>query len=277
MKIEVSENFNSKFLNEKEIRDIIGEIKYEVKLNEEERFPENISFIPKMTILPYARYSHSEDKLEIFVPRLFLSGNYLDNKGLKAMMKHILTHEIVEPIERKTISAGLKALFNRFYFTLTPLIGPSLDLQSSDLSLEAFCEDTCEDINTDRRCLYSNEQEFGFSLIHKEILEVEKSKIENLKIEKVSGKYYSNMQPYELICFILSMMRKAVINKKVRKYRLGRFQSTLLLHTIGKKIKYQELQECLYLMIKELKNQNPSYKKVYDYAMSFVNKLNYNN
>jgi len=276
MKIEVFDEFNDKFPNEKEIKRIIREINREIKLEEEERFPKNISFIPQMTILPYGRYNKQEDKLEIFMPRLFLSKSYWNKKKWRIVIKHILTHELIEPIERKTISSSLKAWLNRQYYTLVPITFSSLNLRGDDLSLEAFSEDTCGDIITDRRCLYSEEQELGFSLIHKEILEVEKHILKDFKIKKINDIYYTNKEPYELMCWLLSGMRKNIINIHVKKYKLGRFQSHILLNTIGKKVKYPELQQNLYLIIKELKKKNPSYKLVYKYSKNFVNKLKYN-
>jgi len=276
MIVNFSEKLGESFPRKNEIKIIIREIQREIKLKEEERFPKYLTFVPKNIIIPFGRYDRFEDKLEIFIPRILLSKNYWNKKEWRCVIKHILTHEVVEPIERKDISSGLKLWLNKCYFTLMPFESQRLDLEADEYSLEAFSEDTCEDISTDRRCLYSGEQEYGFSLIHKEILEVEKHYLNNLKIEMRDNSYYSNIQPYKLTCWLLSGMRKAVLNKEMKNHRLGRFESNILIHTIGKKIIYPELKKPLYLIFKELRNKKPSYKIVLKHSLDFVKKLKCN-
>lgn len=275
MKIEVSAELNNAIKDKVEIKRIIYEIKKELELTAEERFPSVISLYTEMTFLPYGRYNPYEDKLEIFIPRLFLSKIYFTKEIWKAVIKYILTHEILEPIERRTVSGGLKAFFNKFYYSLMPVTIDLLDMKYDGLSLEAFSEDTCEDIKTDRRSLYSEEQELGFAAIHTELLEFEKNKLKNLKLIKNDSGYFVNMDPNELMFWLLSGMRKAVLGMQCKKHYFGRFESHILYHIILKAIKYPELQMLLYSIFKEVSKEKPSYKKVYEYSTSFVDNLKY--
>lgn len=277
MEVSINKEFDNGFLSHREFKKLFYEINDEIMLLDDERFPSKIIFTPQMAALPYARYDKKTDTLEIFMSRLFLSENYFTKESLRAVIKHILTHEIIEPIERKNVSSVLKAWFGRVHYSLVPASPTLLNLKYDDQGMEAMCEDFCEDIKTDRRCLYSNEQALGFSTLHKELLEVEKNQLRDLKIEKIDGKFYSNVEPYKLMCLLLSGMRKAVVNMYIKKrpYYLGRFYSNLSTHTIGKKIRYPELQRCLYKIIGEFKKEDLDYKIIYAYSMEFVKRLNY--
>src|SRR3989338_8569617 len=86
-------------ITEQEVKDVINEIQREVILKEGERIPGHIILTPIMTPLPYGLYNSYQDSLEIFIPRPFLSKEYFTPEQFRGILKYIITHEVIEPIE----------------------------------------------------------------------------------------------------------------------------------------------------------------------------------
>lgn len=244
-----------------------------------EKLPSVINLKIGTISLPFSKYDKPNDVLEINIFPLFFKPTY-GEKGYKDRddaIRYIFNHEILESLQNAPINFNFKNIFNIIFSALSPSINTKMfkNLIPCEESLEIFCNEVCSDVKTDRQLMGLKHNRRGFFLVHNISHEIEKECIDSLEIKKEEDFFLVNKEPYQLTSLILSEARRSIFAEEAKFYgwRLGRFETQLIYHTINKKLKYSPLQKKMLNIRAELKKPDPLPEYIFQQALAFTKLL----
>jgi hypothetical protein len=245
------------------------------KLIPPEKLPKGIKLSFGMISAPFTHYDISNDIIDINIFPIYFQPKYDKSCSIgdrDSAIKYIFEHEILESILNKP--SKFRGLLN----SILPSFS-DLNVEPNPEILKVCCDALCSDIRTDKELLNFEDNARGLLVAHSLECNLNGYKISNLQLSKFNGKYFINMNPYDLIFDIMTNTRHIVLAHLIKK-KYPKYQKYIPKYTshfsnkIFSKLKYSELQKVLLDIRKELNEPKPKPKKIFNDFLFLLEKLN---